>query len=292
MLKLSNTNLLYFKYILQITRKLAGQGAGTASWATNVGNELGQVLMSVMTAAEGMGLDAMTKGIVRRYQAAGKPAPELLYVDRDCCGANSRIFKEWPDMPVRLDIWHFMRRLARGCTTDMHPLYSVFMKELTKNIFVWDTEDLDRLVRAKRAEMAEKHMTCPPDDDIVKRIGRKEMARHCKRRTRGTEETTRLLGDLIASMDGEAGKDSLGVPLFDSDKIWSIWDSQQKHVACLQDVPGVQLYVQTGESVKGGITLPIYRCARGSTSLESFHLHLNRFIPGENISVINFVKYV
>ncbi len=32
---------------------------------------------------------------------------------------------------------------------------------------------------------------------------------------------------------------------------------------------------------KGGLTLPVYCCARGSTSLESFHNHLNRLIPGK-----------
>ena len=34
--------------ILQVTKKLGGNAAGTASWATNVGNELGQVLSSVL----------------------------------------------------------------------------------------------------------------------------------------------------------------------------------------------------------------------------------------------------
>ncbi|XP_057184273.1 uncharacterized protein LOC130550779 [Triplophysa rosa] len=59
-----------------------------------------------------------------------------------------------------------------------------------------------------------------------------------------------------------------------------ILKSQWKHVACIQDPLGVPLYMQTGTLVKGGHRLPSYRCARGSTSLESFHLHLNRFIPG------------
>ena len=40
----------------------------------------------------------------------------------------------------------------------------------------------------------------------------------------------------------------------------------------------MQLYTQTGRLTKGGVILLVYRCARGSTSLESFHLH--RFIPG------------
>ena len=34
-------------------RKLAGAAAGTAAWATTVGNEHGQILTSVLTAAEG-----------------------------------------------------------------------------------------------------------------------------------------------------------------------------------------------------------------------------------------------
>nr|XP_034315333.1 uncharacterized protein LOC117685153 [Crassostrea gigas] len=61
-----------------------------------------------------------------------------------------------------------------------------------------------------------------------------------------------------------------------------IWKQQQKHVQCIQDPPNVQLYTQTGVSKKGGGPLPVYRCARGSTSLECFHLHLARFIPGWN----------
>lgn len=40
-------------------RKHAGDSVGTASWATNVGNEKGQVLMSVMIVNEGAGLENM-----------------------------------------------------------------------------------------------------------------------------------------------------------------------------------------------------------------------------------------
>ncbi|XP_071500121.1 uncharacterized protein [Diadema antillarum] len=276
----------------KIARKLAGQATGTASWATNVGNEIGQVLMTVLTTAEGMGLDDMTAGLVRRYEAAGQPPPELLYVDRGCCGTNSLIFKEWPDLTMRLDIWHFMRRLARGCTTENHQLYAFFLRHLSAAIFEWSADDVEQLVRAKRAELAEKNVTCPNDDDTLKRIGRKEMARHCRRSTRGTDETTRLIEDLLTSLDGQEGRDTLGVPLFDSDKIWSIWESQKRHVACLQDPPGVQLYAKIGETVKAGVTLPVYRCARGSTSLESFHLHLNRFIPGTQANNVHYQAYL
>lgn len=75
----------------------------------------------------------------------------------------------------------------------------------------------------------------------------------------------------------------IGFPaLLDVDRINDIWKVQKEHVlkGCLSDVPNVQLYGVTREMVRGGVTLPVYRCARGTTSLESFHLHLNTFIPG------------
>ena len=42
----------------------------TAEWATNVGNEHGQVLISVIRAAEGYGLKEMTTG--KRYSVTGQ----------------------------------------------------------------------------------------------------------------------------------------------------------------------------------------------------------------------------
>ena len=65
----------------QVTKKLAGQAARTASWAANASNELGQVLQSVMTSGEGGVLEPMITGIVRRYKEAEVPPPVLFYVD-------------------------------------------------------------------------------------------------------------------------------------------------------------------------------------------------------------------
>jgi len=38
-----------------LDQKLSGPAKGTAQWLTSVGNEVGQVLMSVLTANEGAG---------------------------------------------------------------------------------------------------------------------------------------------------------------------------------------------------------------------------------------------
>ncbi|KAB5574598.1 hypothetical protein PHYPO_G00210810, partial [Pangasianodon hypophthalmus] len=68
---------------------------------------------------------------------------------------------------------------------------------------------------------------------------------------------------------------------------------QKRHVKCIQDVPSVSLYTETGTTTtKGGIVLTRYRCARGSTSLESFHCHMQRFIPGTSANTLNFQLYL
>ncbi|XP_048576244.1 uncharacterized protein LOC125557577 [Nematostella vectensis] len=99
----------------KIVKKLSGHSAGTAAWCTNIGNENGHVLISVLTATEGQGLQQMANGLMRRYSEANEPPPEVMYVDRDCCGQNYKtkeMFSLWDEMVVRLDIWHFMRRIC------------------------------------------------------------------------------------------------------------------------------------------------------------------------------------
>ncbi|KAK7922385.1 hypothetical protein WMY93_009287 [Mugilogobius chulae] len=275
----------------KIVRKLAGHARSTAAWATNVGNEFGQVIMSVLTASEGWGLSKMVDGLVNRYKEAGIAPPKILYTDRDCCGNSHlhKIFRAWPNLCIRLDVWHFMRRIATGCNTDSHALYSGFMAQLSRCIFVWDQSDLQRLTAAKRAELEARHMH-PSDDDVMRNITKMEMQLHCRRAVRPTKEIEIMLEQLLEAYDGSCN--SLGVPLINSERMTEIWKAQRHHIPCLQDPPGFQLYIQTGTVTKGGHVLPTYRCSRGSTSLESFHLHMNRFIPGTLASDTFFQAYL
>ena len=129
----------------------------------------------------------------------------------------------------------------------------------------------------------------PSEDAITKAINKDEMARHCKRTTRPVDEMHHLIDSTIAAMSKMV--DPQGVLLL-SDSMGDIWAEQQRHLDCVQDVPGISLYTVTSHLKKGGVTLPVYRCARGSTSLESFHYHLARFIPGTSASDVNFQAYL
>ena len=63
----------------------------------------------------------------------------------------NRLFAEWGDLQVRLDVWHFMRRFSTGCSTDAHPLYATFLRRLSAAIFEYDADDVQRLARATAA---------------------------------------------------------------------------------------------------------------------------------------------
>lgn len=180
-----------------------------------------------------------------------------------------------------------MRRISTGCTTDSHALYACFMAHLSQCIFVWDETDLQQLREAKKAELEASHMR-PTEADVTRHITKSEMQLHCRRAVCDVAEMESMIGKLIEAYDKEKGHNSLGVPLIHSARMKEMWKAQRKHIPCLQDPPGASLYIQTGTMKKGGRDLPVYRCARGSTSLESFHLHMNRFIPGiEYIQILN-----
>ena len=163
------------------------------------------------------------------------------------------------------------------------------------------------LCDAKRQCLQQQGVIEPSMDAIEKAITRNELARHCKRKTRGAELTAQLIEELLLDMG--TATDSLGVPVF-NERMLTIWKEEIKHIPCIQDPPEVALYTVTGHIRKGSMELPVYRCARGTTSLESFHLHLARygciksnrlwlngvhivrFIPGTSASNVHFQAYL
>ena len=211
----------------------------------------------------------------------------------DCCDAGGfgrsikNMFWKWSDMTVRLDVFHFMKRISQCVTTSYHPLYVPFMSELSACIFEWCKEDLALLSQAKTEELKKEGLHLN-EAAVRSRLTKKEMSLHCRRTTRGENATIGFIGKLINNYVSDFGKDTLGVPLLDEERIRATWDTQRKHVKCIQDPPGALEYLyrdtETGHVVKGGVQLKTYRCARGSSSLESFHAHLKNFIPGTSAS--------
>ena len=160
---------------------------------------------------------------------------------------------------------------------------------LSKCIFEWDEQDVNLLMDAKKGELMQAGLADPSLSAIRNALTKDELSRHCRRQTRGQEETVKEIEALLLALS--PATDTLGVPLF-RDEMKLIWEEQRHHVPCLQDPPDVPLYTIIGHVTKGGVKLPLLRCARGSTSLESFHLHIARFIPGSSASAVNYQAYL
>lgn len=174
-----------------------------------------------------------------------------------------------------------MRRFTNGLTTEHHPLYGTFCSKLSSCIFEWDKDDIEQLKQAKRTELMKKHQGhIPTSSQVLSSITSSELAKHCRRRTRGVEETRALIQQLLDSMWELT--DTTGLRLINQESMSRVWEVQQKHLPCIQDPPGVQLYTNTGTGLeKGDKKLDVLRCGRGSSSLESFHRHQCCFIPGK-----------
>uniref|UniRef100_A0AAV2LN60 Transposase n=2 Tax=Knipowitschia caucasica TaxID=637954 RepID=A0AAV2LN60_KNICA len=231
----------------KVTKKLAGGIGGSAAWMTNIGNEFGQVLNSVLTTGEGAGLEELCQGIVTRYKNVGKDEPEVIYVDRDCCSQSgvssvTKLFHPWRSA-VRLDSFHFMRRFNCGLTTEHHPLYGTFCAKLSSCIFEWDQEDVQGLKEAKRGEWKSSHSGHEPtEEQLLATITSGEQRRHCRRRSRGVEDIRRMISGLLESVWELT--DTTGLRLVNHDTMHHVWEVQQKHLECLQDPPGLKLYTK------------------------------------------------
>ena len=135
---------------------------------------------------------------------------------------------------------------------------------------------LQRLTDAKRRCLQDEGLQNSSMSAIQKAITKEELARHYRRRTRGADMTLQLIEELVLELSSSpTATDSNGVYVFSEDMV-KIWKEEKKHVRCIQDPDGITLYTVTGHIIKGGVELPVFRCTRGTTSLESFHLHLAR----------------
>ena len=117
---------------------------------------------------------------------------------------------------VRLDVWHYMRRISSCCTTESHPLYAQFMRQLSGCIFQWSQQDVDILREATASQDRPVGMTVK--GRTVEWATFKELALHCRRTTRPPEEIQRLIEDLLEVYSGQQGRDMLGTPLLDADR--------------------------------------------------------------------------
>ena len=109
-------------------------------------------------------------------------------------------------------------------------------------------------------------------DAIEKAINKNELARHCKRKTRGAELTVQLIEELLLEMG--ISTDSLGTPVF-NDRILTCPSGKKQSMYHAFKIPQMSLYTITGHIKK------VYGVASVSVCtwyhiFRVVHLHLAR----------------
>ncbi len=288
--------LQVFYFYFQICKKLSGAAKGTAEWCTNVGNEYSQILACVLTCEESV---ARLKPMMDRYSRADEDPPVLLYVDRDCCtqkgpSCHEQLFDEWVEagMAVRLDPWHWMHRFDAAIRTDAHPKYAVFKSALSGALFAYNKADLDVVMASIRAGLPQP-CKLSDDDLMAQYVTKRHLRHHVRHVTVGAQETSGRVELADEELKGPAGLDENGIPLFKSDKaIDEVWERQKRHLECIQDLPEMAMYLTRRHVTKNGVKMPFYTTKRGNNSLEGFHCHLPRMIPGDHCEAAAFQTYL
>ena len=137
----------------------------------------------------------MAKGLMERYSNIKVEPPKVLYVDRGCCTTSAttststrKLFSDWEKRIIRFNIWHFMRRIASGCSPESHPLYGRFMTALSAAVFEWNLQVLQALYEAKRAELAKNGINTDLFASMDKYVTKNDLAKHCSRQTRQPDQ--------------------------------------------------------------------------------------------------------
>ena len=144
----------------------------------------------------------------------------------------------------------------RGSSSGMQKITSKYTVSVCAFIlnYAWR---FSNLCDAKRQCLQQQGVIEPSMDAIEKATTRNELARHCKKKTRGAELTAQLIEELLLDMG--TATDSFGVPVF-NERVLTIWKEEIKHIPCIQDPPEVALYTVTGHIRKGSMELPVCTC--------------------------------
>ncbi|KAK1894860.1 4-hydroxy-3-methylbut-2-enyl diphosphate reductase [Dissostichus eleginoides] len=175
-------------------------------------------------------------------------------------------------MFVRLDIFHWIHRFDAAIRTDSHSKYAVFKSALAGAVLAYNRTDLELLIKAVRAKDLDTFSSVSEEDVVCLYITRDQLQHHVRRVTLGAQETFRLIHLAIEELKGPAGLDQSGVTLFKTPgDIDEMWVGQQRHLECIQDPPGMNMYRVARITTINNVDLPYYKSLRGSNSLEGFH---------------------
>ena len=185
---------------------------------------------------------------------------------------ESEVPQNLQECRVHLDPLHAMMRVTKSIPMN-HPIKAVFLIAIRDAFFQMDQRDVklvtDALQRNGDVSFEEKLRTSP--EWILQRV-RKSVGPAPE-----LKEALKLLREKFSREEFTVMLDGKHVPLLSAETLKRFDELIEKHVECLVDPTDAPLYFQKGIDKN---KLPLYYCARGTNSVESYHQWLERsFTP-------------
>jgi hypothetical protein len=175
-----------------------------------------------------------------------------------------------PLFAVRLDIFHAMQRISRTLKLK-HGAAHAFLARLRDAFFLVCKEDINAICTfLEKQGLSEDEINKKKNEDWV------FFLQHCRRAVPGSKILLYRF-DKVCNLFGNLEDAKTKEPLFREETKKKI-KNLRVHIkkGCLSDVPGIPLYHVACKDSQSG--LPVYRCVRGTNSIEGYHRHLRRLL--------------
>jgi len=248
--------------VLDWTKDAASRCGG--NWMFNAMSGARKILASVITNSSG---PHEVEPVVRSLKCRGVE-PKVVYVDDECCGAWRPLLQNlWPEVVIRLDGYHAIRRLTGTTTSTQHPWHGTFCAQLSKALYTYDAGELRRLQEARTKAGESKALPKETKSKYVPRV------------IADAERIEKAIGFVIESFANRS-HDEMG-PLL-TPQTQAAWENLRVHVrgGCLCDPPGTKMHMvdeQKSVTIGGEIFKPI-KTLRGASALEGFHAHQKQWL--------------
>ncbi|KAI3650243.1 hypothetical protein MP228_004907 [Amoeboaphelidium protococcarum] len=240
-------------------------------------NEFGQVIGYWLVAGKSLkDLKAEFSDLRARYEMKGEAGPSAFYTDL-CCTERETLQQYLPSLftekdsqqqRVLLDVWHFMERYPVSKKSHMYPIFAAMLRDA---IFICSDDDLAAIKSV-----------------LLKRGVNQDLQQLLKRSYLVSNNRVRRM---IPRADVLSGRVDDVVQIFRQADSEFIHDGvmkkhllNMKHVqeGCLSDPDGVPLYME----IKSGSddTFKQYKCFRGSSQQEGYHMNLYNAFQARSIS--------
>ena len=171
----------------------------------------------------------------------------------------------WPDVAVKLDPMHAMKRLTETTASTQHPDHGSFCTKLSNCIFKYDAKVMERISRAWSTEHGD--ITLPPQ------VKRKYVPRIIPEPQVIVSAIEKLLEEFRTCNHATQG-------MLQTIRTAEAWQLLRQHISkgCLSDPLDVRLNCGGPAVMIGGMRFASIKSLRGTSPVEGLHAHQKQWL--------------